>query len=247
MPDYVYTEFSRNAVEPVECIRAGWHLIKDQYWLFVGMTLVTILAGNAVPLGILMGPMMCGLFLAFFHRMRGQAVEFGTLFKGFDYFGQSVIATLIHLVPIVIVLAPFYLFFFVVAILSVPDSPSGRSNSPALGVFFGVMGLLLLVMFLILLVVSILFTFAYPLIVERKLSGVDAVKLSCKAGLGNFWGLLGLFLLNALMAIGGVLLCYAGVFLVMPIAFAAVAIAYQQVFGIAPGQSHYPPPPPMFN
>lgn len=245
MPNYVYTEFSRNAVEPVACIKAGWRLIKDRYWLFVGMSVVTILAGNAVPLGILMGPMMCGIFLSLFQRMRGEPVEFGTLFKGFDYFGQSVLATLIHVIPVVVVLAPFYLFLFVAGILSVPDSRSGRSASP--GVFFGMMALLLLVMFLVLMIVSILFMFAYPLIVDRKLSGVDAVKLSCKAGLGNFWRLLGLFLLNALMAIGGVLLCYVGAFLVMPIGFAALANAYQQVFGMAPGRSPYPPPPPAFN
>ena len=33
-------EFKRNAVQPVECIKAGWDLIRSQYWLFVGMTVV---------------------------------------------------------------------------------------------------------------------------------------------------------------------------------------------------------------
>ena len=33
-------EFKRNAVEPMECLKAGLNLIKSQYWLFVGMTAV---------------------------------------------------------------------------------------------------------------------------------------------------------------------------------------------------------------
>ena len=93
--------FRRNAVEPVECIKGGWDFIKNQYWLFLGMTLVAILIGSAVPLGILLGPMMCGLYMSFFKARRGEAIEFGTLFKGFDYFGQSVVAALLHTVPII--------------------------------------------------------------------------------------------------------------------------------------------------
>ena len=32
--------FKRQAVEPVQCIKNGWELIKDQYWLFVGMCFI---------------------------------------------------------------------------------------------------------------------------------------------------------------------------------------------------------------
>ena len=39
-------EFRRKAVEPVECIKAGWNLIRNQYWLFVGLTVVGILIGD---------------------------------------------------------------------------------------------------------------------------------------------------------------------------------------------------------
>src|SRR6185295_8613446 len=83
--------FKRKAVEPVQCIKNGWELVKDQYWLFVGMTFIAVLIGGAVPLGILLGPMMCGLYLTFFKKRRGEPIEFGTLFKGFDFFGPSLI------------------------------------------------------------------------------------------------------------------------------------------------------------
>ena len=74
--------FNRKVVEPVTCLKNGWELIKDQYWLFVGMAAVAVLIGGAVPLGILLGPMMCGQYLTFFRKRRGQPIEFGTLFKG---------------------------------------------------------------------------------------------------------------------------------------------------------------------
>ena len=95
--------------------------------------------------------------------------------------------------------------------------------------------------------ISVLFTFAYPLIVDRKLTGMDAVKLSVKAGLANFWRILGLLLLNGVVGLAGALLCYVGVFLVLPVTFAALAIAYEQVFGLGQVQSpRLPPPPPSF-
>jgi uncharacterized membrane protein len=58
-----------------------------------------------------------------------------------------------------------------------------------------------------------------------------------------------MMLLTSLMSIAGVLACYVGMFLVMPIAYAAIAKAYEQVFGLYDGTdySNLPPPPPVFN
>jgi hypothetical protein len=58
--------YNRKAVDPVACIKAGWELVKPQYWLFVGMTFVAFFIGSAVPFGILMGPLMCGIYLTCF-------------------------------------------------------------------------------------------------------------------------------------------------------------------------------------
>ena len=61
-------EFQRGVVKPIECIKEGYNLIKDQYWLFVGIAAIGMLIGSAVPLGILMGPMMVGIYMAIFKR-----------------------------------------------------------------------------------------------------------------------------------------------------------------------------------
>src|SRR3990172_4452260 len=103
MTNQTAVSFNRNAVEPLRCIREGWALIKDQYWLFVGMSVVGLLIGSVVPFGILLGPMMCGIYLSLFQRRRGGPVEFGNLFKGFDYFGESIVATLLHMIPVFVI------------------------------------------------------------------------------------------------------------------------------------------------
>jgi len=103
--------------------------------------------------------------------------------------------------------------------------------------------------FVVIIVVSIGFTFAYPLIVDRRLKGLDAVKLSFKAAMANFWGLLGMMLLTGLLGIAGIALCYVGMFLVLPISYGSIAVAYERVFGLAhlSEASNLPPPPPTFN
>ncbi len=243
-------EFRRNTVEPSVCLKAGWTLIRDQYWLFVGISLVGILVGSIVPFAILLGPMMCGVYLSMFKKLRGESVEFGNLFKGFDYFAESIVATLLHMVPMIVILVPFYIFFYVGVFLMMADKRQrgGEPDPAKMFAFFAVFGVFWLVFALVMIVLSVLFTFAYPLIVDRKLSGIAAVKLSMKAGLANFWRLLGLMLLNGLLALLGLLLCYVGMFLILPVTFAAIATAYEQVFGMSHGLAPVlPPPPPSFS
>jgi hypothetical protein len=241
--------FRRNVVEPVSCIKGGWELIRSHYWLFVGMTFVGLLIGGAVPI-VLMGPMMCGLNLAFLKTRRGEPIEFGTLFKGFDYFGQSVIAAVLHTIPVIVVVIPAYILFYVFMFVSIAASSSGGGD-PNPAALLGVMamfGLFWLVVVAIIIIISIGFLFVYPLIVDRKLSAIDAIKLSFRAALANFWRLLGMVLLTSLMSAVGVLACYIGAFLVMPIGYAAIAKAYEQVFGLDEGVgfANMPPPPPVF-
>ena len=247
-PQIVYR---RNVIEPIKCISAAWAMVKEQYWLFVGMCAVGLLIGSAVPMGIVTGPMMCGLYISFFKSRRRQPFEFATLFKGFDYFGPSLVATLLHVLPILAIVIPAYLFFYVGMVLSVSvAAQSGEEPNPA--AFFGVFGMFILfwlVMIIVIIIISVGFTFAYPLIVDRKLSGLEAIKWSFKAAMGNFWRLLGMTLLTGLLGFGGLLLCYVGIFLVFPILYGSIAIAYEKVFGLSEEGdmiANLPPPPPTF-
>jgi hypothetical protein len=237
------SDFNIGVVAPFECLKEGWAAIKDRYWLFLGLALVALLIGGAVPI-VLIGPMMCGLYLCLFAQMRGQPVEFGDLFKGFDYFVQGLVAAAIQTVPIFIVLVPSYAIIFAFSIATMPHDRYAREQGPPAGFFIGMM-FFVLVMMVVSLAIHLLFVFAYPLIVDRKLSGWDAIKLSARASMKNFGGMLGLVLLNTLISFLGVFACYVGAIFVLPISFAAYAAAYRRIFpDMAPTLMSPPPPPP---
>jgi len=240
--------FKRKAVEPLECIKAGWELIKPQYWLFVGMVFICYAIGQAVPI-LLMGPMLCGFYLCLFTARRGERFEFGTLFKGFDFFGPSLVATLLHMLPVAAVLIPTYILFYASFLFAAMAQSQSSSPAAALGIMF-MFCVVVIVVSVIVMIISVGFIFAYPLIVDRRLGGLDAVKLSFRGGMGNFWRLLGMMLLTGMLATVGALFCIVGMFLVLPISYAAIASAYEQVFGLKDPREfvpNLPPPPPSFN
>lgn len=240
-------EFSRGVISPVECLKEGWALVKSQYWLFLGICVAGMLIGSAFAI-VLMGPMMCGIYFCFFQHIRGERVTFDGLFKGFDYFAQSVIATLIQSIPAVLIIIPVYLIMGIGMLISMQSSRGSNPDEVAGVAFLTALSMGIVIFFLILLlsiVLGIFFMFTFPLIVDRKLSGVEAVKLSIKAGLANFGGVFGLVLLNALLSFGGLLLCYVGAIFVLPITIAAQVVAHRRVFpDIGLSNTPTPPPPP---
>ena len=237
-----YPEFSSGAVAPMECLKTGWATIKDRYWLFLGITLVAMLIGGAVPV-ILIGPMMCGLYLCLLAKMRGEQPQFELLFKGFDYFVPGLIAAAVQVVPALVLILPTYVFFLVFALSTMPAHDPYAHNQAPPAIFFVVLVVFVIFVVAVSLVLNVLFLLAYPLIVDRKLSGWDAIKTSARAAMKNFGGLLGLVLLNAGLAILGVIACYVGIIFVLPVAFASYAAAYRQVFPDIP-QTFAPAPPP---
>ena len=238
------TDFRTGVIKPVECLKEGWALIKDQYWLFFGLTIVAMLLGGAVPI-VLMGPMMVGLFLCLFEKQGRRPFEFGLLFKGFDQFVPGLIVTAIKVVPILIIVLPFYFIMFATMMATMPRGQASPDEmSRFLISFYSIEMIFVLVVMVVSIGVEIFFMFAYPLVADRKMSGLDAVKLSIKAGKANFGGMLGLLVLNALLGFAGILLCFVGAYLYLPIAFASQAVAYRRVFPQTSQIFASPPPPP---
>ena len=223
----VLPDIQKVPIQPVDCVKRSWAAIKDQYWLFLGVTLVGVLVGGAVPV-VLMGPMMCGIYLCYLQKLGGVEVEFATLFQGFDHFKDSLLATLImvgsSLVFILPVVGVYVAGLFVAIPMMAEENPGG-------GLLFV---LVIVAFYLVLIAVGLLlglfFLFTFPLIVDRRLSAWDAVKTSARAAWSNLGGLVALMLLTALMSFAGLLACYVGVFLVMPISFGAFAVAYRKLF-----------------
>jgi uncharacterized membrane protein len=114
------------------------------------------------------------------------------------------------------------------------------------------LGALVLAFALFHLITGLIFPFAYQLVVEHKMSGWKAIKLSARASRANLGGVLGLVLIEIILGSLGIVLCCIGLFFVMPVMKGAWAVAYRQVFPAPPPDQpgpppfRIPPPPPAF-
>lgn len=228
-------EIRRGVVAPVKCLKEGWAAIKDQYWLIFGVVFVGLLLGNAVPI-FLWGPMMCGMYLCLLRKLRGQPVDFGMLFRGFDYFTQSLIPAALQFLPGLVM----FIIYFIILFAFIATAPQGRMTQAEASAYFTTIVLMYVIFIIAFLLVAwgmmIFLLFPYALIVDRGLSGLEAVRTSVTAALANFGGILGLLFLSLLMMFAGVLACYVGAFLTWPIAFASWTVAYRRVFGDPPSE-----------
>lgn len=228
-----YIPFRTGAVNPMDCYKIGWDLIKERYWLFLGITFVGSLIGSIAPLMILFGPMMCGMYMCMLSKYRGGILSFEILFKGFDHFKESLIATLILIVCATAILIPVIMLTTILLIMiSVTGAAQGEAHIANPGpLFFLLLIFMMGVMFFLSLLINILFTFSYQLIADRGMTGVDAVKTSVKAARGNLWGLFILALLTMALNLAGILCCCIGMYLILPVNIAATTVAYLKVFG----------------
>jgi uncharacterized membrane protein len=239
-----FVEFRRGVISPMECIKEGWALIKDEYWLFFGISIVGILIGMAFQI-ILMGPMVIGVFLCLQQRQRNQPVEFGTLFKGFELFVQGLVVTVLKFIPSLVLLVPYYMFL--IAMMMTMQSRQIKSPEDAnlvMRSLFGVEMVFALVMVIVSILTEIFFMLAYPMVADKRISALDAVKLSFRAAKANLGGILGLMLLNGIFGFLGFLCCIVGFFFYLPVAFASHAVAYRRIFPDTGTSFPSPPPPP---
>lgn len=228
-------EYQRTAIRPVDCLMASKDVLGDKYWLFLGITVVGILIASAVPFGILMGPMMCGIYYCYFRRMRGESVEFGMLFKGFDYFVESLLATLILLgVTLVLTLPLGGLFFAGFMGLAAASNHQGHGGEPPMLALIGMTGVFYVAMLVVTVIAMVFFSFAYPLILDRGMKAWPAVCTSSRAAWANFGGMLGLMCLLMLISVVATMCCYVPALLFMPFYMGSLALAYRKVFPETP-------------
>ena len=195
----------------------------------------------------LSGILTCGIYTALSRKANGGIPQFGDLFEGFKYFQQCLIVSLIMTllrfalnVVFILVGVVFGVSAFGAGLLT----RNGKFDPNALAPIFGVLVIMGLIYVVIFSVIGICTFFTYPLIVERKLSVIAALKLSIKAGMSNFLNLIGLFFIQFFILLGGALLCLIGIFFVIPILSASIFAAYLSVFGRTPMMGEQPPPTP---
>lgn len=236
-------EFYRSAISPGDCISNGWEMVKQNYGLYLGISVVGLILAGCIPCVSLFisGPIIAGIYFVFLKQMRGEQVEFGMMFKGFEVFIPAMVIGIIVAIPEIIAQGFRISLNFAQAGLAGSGNEVEALLAGGMLVFLlGGFGILLIIGF----VLRISLYFALPLIMEKQLGVAEAMKLSFSAGWANFGGIFLLSLLEGLMLVAGLLFCVIGIFFVIPIVYAANAFAYRQVFPQTDKPSNYSPPSP---
>ena len=236
-------EFTIGQIRPIECAKEGWELIKGDYWLLFAISLVGALIAG-VSFYVLLGPMVCGIFLCYLKRIDGQKVVFDDLWLGFKYFGSSLLVTILVVVPLVIYIVAAFTTFYLPIIMQAMGG-NRVSDRDILGSFFSAIAVDLVIAVVMVCIHSLLI-FSYPLIVDKGLSSFDAIKLSARAAMKNMAGIAGLIGVNFILGLAGEALCGVGLYLVIPILTAANLVAYRKVFPAPSVPSLEPPPPTAY-
>lgn len=241
-----HIEFYRGAISAGDCVSNGWNLVKQNYGMYLGIGLVAFIMTACIPCVslFLAGPIMCGVYYVYLRDIRGEQVDFGMMFKGFDVFLPAMIVGIIQAIPEII--SQGIQYSVNIADLGIRSGSGNEELRTAMasGLVIGAV-IVALVIFLFTVALRISLVFAFPLMIEHQLGAMDAMKLSGRAAWNNLGGLILLFILEILIGLGGALLCIVGVFLIsMPLIFAANAFAYRQVFPDLQRNFQNTPPPP---
>jgi hypothetical protein len=231
------TEFKVGVIKPVECYKEGWELIKSDYWLLFAITLVGVLIGGAT-MYVLLGTMICGIFYCFLQKIDGKPVLFDDLFKSFKYFMPSLLVTALIVVPMIIVFTVMYIPFIFAMVMG-----PKLSESELITMLVGTLAVDAVIM-LGMVCFHTLLMFAFPLIVDRNLSGWQSVKTSAKAVWANLGGVTGLIACQIGLTFVGYLALCIGVYFMIPILFAGMLVGYRKIFPNLNQQNFNTPPPP---
>lgn len=247
-------QFQPSTLDAGSCFSGAWEMIKLRYGLYLGATLLAFIMSYYLYCisWFLFGPVMAGLYLIALKDMRGEPVEFGMLFKGFDKFTPLMIVGLIQSIPQIIgQVIGLFANFAQFAMLGL-EGPSRElyqeGGVPDPTIFGAVAGVILVIaaaLVIFSLVWYVIFFFAIPITLENDISAAEAIKLSARAAMANIGGIVVFLIFQVLVGIIGVLLLCVGVLLIsLPVTMVALAFAYRQVFPYQGSQPDLGPPPP---
>ena len=234
-------DIRRVKIQPIELMRRSYELIRNQYWLFLAITVGGMVIGSAVPFGIIFGPMLVGIYLCYASLERGERVEFSLVFKGFDSFQESFIAFLVMMAFSIAVMIP--LFIVMAALIMIPIAMTAQQNGGNAPPSRGIM-LAFLTIYPAILVANILiampFLFTFQLIADRNMPGIAAIKMSFRGVMRNFWGVAWYMFVLMFVSVILALMCYVPAILFLPISFGSIFLLYRDVFP----SNHIPTMPP---
>lgn len=180
--------------QPGRWIGAGWNMVKADFGTYCLLGLVMLCLNAMVPI-ILQGPLFAGFHIFCMKRILNRGGDFGDLFKGFNFFVPTLVASLV-----------ISLFAFFGTLLCIIPG----------------------------LVIMAIFKFTYLFIVDKRMDFWPAMQASHAVTKNDYFGFTMFLLLMALVDILGFLCCIVGIFVAIPVTFAAITVAYQELVGFDP-------------
>ncbi len=119
--------------------------------------------------------MICGIYLCYFQVIDGRKVEFDTLFKGFSYFLPSLLLLFAIILPTIFIMMIVYAPFITAILMGQHLNPDEFLSLIIGGLVVDLIAVVIMVCF------HTLLMFAFPLMVDRKLTAGLAIKLRMKA------------------------------------------------------------------
>lgn len=170
-------------------LSAGWQVVKNDLGNYLLVSLVFTLL-NGVP--FIQGALIAGFHIYTAKKLLGRPAEFADLFKGFNFFIPTLVASLL-----------IGLFTFLGTLACVIPG----------------------------LVIAAMYKFTYLFIIDKQMDFWPAMQASHAIAKQDYFGFT-MFLLGAVLVnILGFLCCIVGLFVTIPVTFAAITIAYQEIVG----------------
>jgi hypothetical protein len=218
-------------------INRGWAIFQQNLGGFVGYTLLMIVAIivlsiipviGSIGVAIISGPLLGGFYIVAFKLMKGQPVEFGDFFKGFqnDYFLPIFLTSLVSSLLMLVCYLPGFLLVYgsIIAAATTGSDP----NAALLGIggiifFIGLIGVVYL---------SVSYVFAIPLVVGKRMQFWPAMEASRKL-IGKKWfSFFGFTFVLFIIYLLGAFCCGIGIIFTIPVCLCAIAAAYEGIIGL---------------
>jgi len=194
LPAVAWTPPTSVTLQTGNWIRFGWDMVKADMGNFILMGLVFALLSGMVPI-VIQGPLMAGFHIYCMKKMFNRGGDFADLFKGFNYFVPTLVASLL-----------IALFTSLGTILCIIPG----------------------------LVVAAMYKFTYLFIFDKRMDFWPAMQASHAVVKNDYVGFTLFLITLALINILGFLCCIVGVFITIPLSFAAITAAYRDLVGFEP-------------
>lgn len=215
----------------------GWELYKRGFWSFAGFTLLFIalqvtlsivpVIGTLVSLFI-SAPLSAGYLLMAHQIGKKEHQEFSTFFKGFDYFGQLVLLSILQSVVLFGLLSPLLITSFSgIGNLADFGTSLGEemlnpdfSFSPAPWTYFLLIPLIYL---------SIAWRWAVQLVIFQGFGPFEALEVSRRIITKQWFMFLLFYVIAGLIVVSGVFLLFVGVLFTLSFIYCADYAAFAKV------------------